>query len=97
MTSVFSAITTYADGFGRWRARIELSHTLSGNDPRPKFSLDHQWPRIRAAARTAIIQKTGETRRDTERRVRATLPRLVVLAQDIDAMHHWCGVTFGER
>lgn len=104
MTSVVSAITTYTDGFGRWFAHLTFSQTLSGNDPRPEFSLSHQWARIRATARTAIVrkitdreQKTGETRRDAERRVRESLHRLVLIDQDIDAMNHWRGVTFGER
>jgi hypothetical protein len=103
MASIISTVTTFADGFGRWRARVDFAHTLSESDPRDEFNLHRHWATIRARAREAIVgevadreQKTGETRRDAERRVRAGLPRLAVVNQGLDSMNCWHGVTLGE-
>jgi hypothetical protein len=51
--SVITETVTWADGFGNWHAAVHF-HGLSVNDPRPVFSLDHQWPNIRRAARRAM-------------------------------------------
>lgn len=98
------AVKTFTNGFGEWRAHVEFSHTLSENDSRPEFNLGVQWPRIRRAARNAIVaevaareQTTGETIEDAARRVRVTLPRLAVIDQGIYAsLNTWFSVTLGE-
>lgn len=102
-SSVVNSVTTFADGFGRWQAHIGFSRTLSESDPRAEFNLNAQWKSIRARARTAIVaeiiareQKTGETRSNAEHRVRMSLPKLVVIDQDIDSMNCWHGITLGE-
>lgn len=96
-------VHSWADGFGRWSAAVEFPHTLSESDPRPEFNLGHQWPGLRRRARAAIVaelaereQKTWETYPEAQRRVRASLPRLEVRAQKLDAANRWHGVTFGE-
>lgn len=102
-TSVVSSVSTFADGFGRWRAQVEFSRTLSESDPRPEFNLGHQLKAIRTKARSAIVdeivareQKTAETRANAEHRIRASLPNLVVVKQGINSMNTWHGVTLGE-
>lgn len=102
-TPVVSSVNTFADDFGRWRAQVEFSRTLSESDPRPEFNLGHQLKAIRAKARTAIVsaiadreQKTTETRANAEHRIRTSLPNLVVIKQGIDSMNTWHGVTLGE-
>lgn len=96
-------ITTYADSFGRFHARVQFSHTLSESDPRKAFNLGHQWPRLRARARTAVVnalvereQKTDESHDEARARIRSSLGRLNVTGQDIDPMNRWYGVSFGE-
>ena len=96
-------VNVYADGFGRWHAEVRFPTTLSESDPRPEYNLGHQWESIRRVARNAIVreitdreQKTWETRNEAARRIRRTLPRLVVIDQDLDAMNRWHGVTLGE-
>lgn len=97
-------VTTFTNGFGDWRARVDFSHTLSESDPREDFNVSAQWPRIRRAARRAIVRALAEreqTARETlamaESRVRETLPRL-----DVIEWHEWHsantshGVTIGE-
>ncbi|WP_155838696.1 hypothetical protein [Arthrobacter castelli] len=100
---MISTINTFADGFGRWRALVIFTHSLSESDLRPEFNLGHRWPRLRARARAMILndlvdreQKTGESRPDAELRVGQSLPRLVVIAREIDSLNRWHGVTFGE-
>lgn len=102
-TSVIETVTTSADGYGRWRAKVEFSRGLSESDPREEFNLGHHWPNIRRRARDAIVnelvareQKTTETHLTAERRIRASLGRLEVAKQDIDSMNIWYGVTFSE-
>src|SRR5699024_6859544 len=103
MTSVIDSISTSADGYGRWRAKVEFSRTLSESDPREEFSLHHHWPTVRLRARKAIVdelvqreQKTGECRGAAQRPLTHGLPNLVVISQDIDSMNCWHGVTLGE-
>jgi len=103
MTSIVSRTSAWADTFGHWHARITFSHTLSESDPRAEFSLQRWWPRIRRIARDAIVheitdreQKTGEPYAAAERRVRASLPRLVVVTQNVDSLGRWHGVTLSE-
>lgn len=103
MKSLIAKTTVFTDGYGRWRARIGFAHTLSESDGRAEYNLGHQWPRLRAHARRLIVkeiadreQKTGESRLTAERRIRQSLPRLDVIAQDIDSLNCWHGVTFGE-
>lgn len=103
MASPITCITTFADGFGRWRARVDFGHTLSENDPREDFNLDRQWKHIRSRARDAVVaqivqreQKTHETLAQATHRVRWALPHLVVIDQNIDSLNRWNGVTIGE-
>lgn len=98
-------VSTFTNGFGDWRARVDFSHTLSETDPREEFNLDVQWARIRRAARRAIVreiatreQTTRETLAMAESRVRETLPRLEVIEQHVwHSLNTWHGVTFGEH
>ena len=97
-------VSTFTNGFSEWRARVDFGHTLSESDARPAFNLDAQWPRIRRAARRAIVRelaererKTGESAASAARRVRDTLPRLAVLEQHVwPSVNTWHGVTIGE-
>lgn len=96
-------ITAYADAYGRWAAEVSFPHTLSESDPRPEFNINHQLPGIRRQARTAIVreltereQKTTESWQEAAARVRASLPNLKVLTQNIDSMNRWHGITLGE-
>ena len=96
-------VTTFADGYGRWRARIDFPHTLSENDPRPEYNLHHHWANLRRKARTAIVnelvdreQKTYESRNDAAWRIRQALPNLQVIDQGITSQNTWTSVTFGE-
>lgn len=98
-----ATITTWANGFGQWRARVEFPHTLSENDPRPEYNLHHHWANLRRKARTAIInelvqreQKTNETREAAVSRIRQALPNLHVIDQGLTAQNTWTSVTFGE-
>lgn len=45
-------VTTYADGFGRWHAHVELPDSGYGNTG--DLNLELHWDSIRAAARRAI-------------------------------------------
>lgn len=103
MSAVIESVTTFADGFGRWRARIDFVHTLSESDPRTEFNLNHHWKALRTRARRAIItelvereQKSGESRLNAEHRIRTSLPNLVVVEQYLDSMNCWHGITLGE-
>lgn len=96
-------VETFTNGFGEWRAVVNFSHTLSESDTRPEFNLDVQWPRIRRAARNAIVaeiavreQRSRETFSEACARVRATLPRLNVIKQHVYGTGAWHGVTLGE-
>lgn len=104
MTKPTFTVSTFTNGFGDWRARVDFSHTLSENDPREEYNLGAQWQRIRRAARRAIVreiatreQTTRETLAMTEARVRASLPRLAVIEQHIHGSGAWHGVTLGEE
>ena len=103
MTSPALTVTTFTNGFGNWRARVDFSHTLSESDDRPAFNLDTHWPRIRRAARNAIVcaiaereQTTRETYAMAEQRIRRALPRLRVIEQHVTSINTWRGVTLGE-
>lgn len=103
MPPIVSSVTTYADGFGRWRAIVEFSRTLSESDLLPEFNLGHQLKNIRTKARAAIVaeivdreQKAGEARANAEHRIRTSLPNLVVIKQGLDSMNLWHGLTLGE-
>lgn len=103
MTNPTFTVTTFTNGFGDWRARVDFSHTLSESDPREEFNLGTQWARIRRAARNAIVRELAEreqTTRETlamaERRIRETLPRLDVIEQHVYADNTWHGITLGE-
>lgn len=45
-------VTTWADGYGLWHARVEFPDTGYGNTG--ELSLEANWDSIRAAARRAI-------------------------------------------
>ena len=97
-------IRTYANEAGLWRVRLIFGNTLSETDPRPEFNLQHRWAGLRRTARAAIVraiaereQRTDETLKQAEARVRASLGKLDVIEQSIDSLNRWGGVTFGER
>jgi hypothetical protein len=100
--SLIAGIVTYTDGFGAWRAHITFTRPLFTTGAMPAFTLATHWPRIRTAARDAIVaeltvreQKTWETRETAEHRVRASMPALVIIDRDVEA-GCWRGVTLGE-
>lgn len=102
--SLTLTVSTFTNGFGDWRARVDFSHTLSESDPREEFNIGAQWARIRRAARRAIVreiaereQKTRETLAMAERRVREALPRLDVIERHVYADNTWHGITLGEH
>lgn len=97
-------VTTFTNGFGDWRARVDFSHALSESDPRPEFSLSAQWARIRRAARNAIVcelatreQTTRESFAAATARVRSSLDRLAVIEQHVYGDNTWHGITLGEH
>ncbi len=68
-----------------------------------EFNLQSRWPELRRKARTALVraiaereQRTDETLKQAEARVRASLGKLEVIEQSIDSLNRWGGVTFGE-
>lgn len=76
---------------------------LSESDPRPEFNLQAQWPSIRRLARSEAVkflaereQKTTETFAEAKSRVRASLPPLMVIKQNLASTNVWMGVTLGE-
>lgn len=97
-------VSTFTNGFGDWRARVEFSHTLSESDPREEYNLGAQWARIRRVARRAIVRAIAEREQTTREtlatailRVTETLPRLAVIdARMSPGMNTWEGVTIGE-
>lgn len=71
-------VQTWADGFGLVHARVRFTAALSESDPHTPFNLEAQMPRIRSAARQAVIDfltergaRTGESPDQTRERLRA--------------------------
>lgn len=96
-------IKTFANGLGQWRAAVTFPHSLSETDYRRGYNLQRQLPNFRRKARLAIIdeitsreQKTTESFDEARARVKASLGNLRIVAQNIDSMNRWHGVTFGE-
>ena len=93
-------ITTHADGFGNWHARVEFPEHGYGNAG--EHALERHWDTIRRSARRAIRreivqreQRRGETLAQTSARIRPV--RVEVEAQGIYASSNvWYSVTFKE-
>lgn len=103
MTHIVSTVHTYADGFGRWRARLEFAHPLGTTNGPVQTRLDHWWRALREQARSAIVdeivvreQKVDEAQTHAEKRIRAALPPMGVINRDVDPLGLWHSVTFGE-
>lgn len=96
------AITTYANGFGRWFAYVVVSPPLSDSG----LSSDAptaQWQRVREAAREAVItelvlreRKTTETEAQARARMDEALPALQLIATENDGEGSTSSATFGE-
>ena len=100
--SVKTSISVNA--FGNYVVALSFAHTLSESDPRPEYSLQHRWAGLRRRARRALmaqmaqdLRTTSETPQQALARVRASLPPLVVVSQDIDSNNRWHGVSFAEK
>lgn len=101
--SIVESCQPFANGFGKWRAKITFTHSLSENDPRESFNVKSYWSRLRRRARRDIItellsreQKTNETELEARGRISKSLGTLIVIEQNISAQNLWYGVTFGE-
>lgn len=99
---IVAAVSTYADGFGRWCASVTFVRTLSESDTRPQFNVAAQLRVIRRAARKALLtellareQKTHETEKEARTRLSRSL-RLEIAGHNIDSLNRWHGMTFRE-
>lgn len=80
-------VTTWADGFGRWHARVNFGGIGYG----PAY-LDQHIGRIRARARRAIRRELLARESDPIRPV-----RVEVVANDLDAMNVMRSITYAEK
>ena len=92
------------NAFGNYVVTLAFGHSLSESDPRPEYSLQHRWASLRKRARQALVARmaqdlrtTSETPQQALARIRASLPPLVVVSQDVDANNRWHGVSFAEK
>lgn len=83
-------VTTYADGFGTWHAKVLFEHTLSESDSRPEFNLDCKWSSIRRAARSAINAEL-QARENNPAPVRIDVHKQLMYGDNT-----WYGVEFVE-
>lgn len=97
MTTITSTPTAeqtvvYADGFGRWYARVDLPEPVG-----PDFMLRHQ-ERLRAKARRAIRRQLSLRQEQPLPPIRVErVEDLLRRGTDPDHMNQWWSITYRER
>lgn len=100
----YEVANVYANEAGLWRAEVRFNWPKSSTETRAAYHTSHAVDYSRRLARTAIVnaiaereQKTGETWEAAVKRVRASLPPLVIVKLDQGASTNLdYGVTLGE-
>lgn len=102
--SKYEVINVYANGLGLWRAEVRFNWPKSPTESRAAYHTSHAIAYSRRLAREAIVSelvvrewKIGESIPDCVRRVKASLPPLVIVKLDQGPSNNLdYGVTLGE-
>lgn len=102
--SKYEVTNVYANEAGLWRAEVRFNWPKSSTENRAAYHTSHAVDYSRRLARTAIVnaisereQKTGESWEAAVKRVRSSLPPLVIVKLDQGPSNNLdYGVTLGE-
>lgn len=100
----YEVANVYANSLGLWCAEVRFNWPKSPTETRAAYHTSHAVDYSRRLARTAIVnaiaereQKTGESWADVVKRVRSSLPPLVIVKLNQGASNNLdYGVTLGE-